>query len=88
MATAAAKTAQTLFVRNLPWTVSSLQLKEYFSAFGHVSSANVNFDKQNGMSRGYGFVSFSLNEGKEAVLQQKFHTLHGRAITIEPLKET
>lgn len=78
------KVAQTFFVRNLPWTVSSAQLKEYFSAFGHVSSANVSFDKQTGMSSGFGFVNFTLNEAVDAVLRQKFHKLHGRAITIEP----
>ncbi|KAG4069650.1 hypothetical protein HA402_014673 [Bradysia odoriphaga] len=83
----ATKIAQKLFVRNLPWTVSSVQLKEYFSGFGHVSSASVAWDKQTGMNRGYGFVSFSLNEVRDTVLQQKVHTLHGRAITLEPSNE-
>lgn len=83
----AAKVAQKVFVRNLPWTVGNVQLKEYFSGFGHVSSVQVAFDKQTGMSRGYGFVSFSYNEVREAVLRQNVHMLHGRAITLEPSSE-
>lgn len=72
-----------LFVRNLPWTVANRQLKEYFSAFGHVSTATVVFDKNSGMSRGYGFVQFSSKEAIEVVSKQKFHTLEGRVIGIE-----
>lgn len=75
--------AQKLFVRNLPWTVGNRQLKEYFSAFGHVSSAVVVFDKNTGMSRGYGFVNFSLSEAYEVATKQKIHTIDGRVIGVE-----
>lgn len=75
--------SQKFFVRNLPWTVGSRQLKEYFSAFGHVNSASVVFDKNTGMSRGYGFVNFSTKEAHEAMSKQKIHSLEGRIIGIE-----
>lgn len=78
-----AQQTQKLFVRNLPWTIGSLQLKEYFSGFGHVSSASVVFDKNTGMSRGYGFVSFSSKEAYDVVSKQKVHSLEGRVMGIE-----
>jgi len=73
----------TLHIRNLPWTIASRQMKEYFSEFGHVKTANVVFDKITGMSRGYGFVTFSSKEACESVLNKKIHSLEGRVLTIE-----
>lgn len=84
MSATAAQHAQKVFVRNLPWTIGSRQLKEYFSAFGHVSSASVVFDKTTGMSRGYGFVHFSSKEAPDAVAKQKIHSLEGRVLGIQP----
>jgi len=78
-----AQHTQKLFVRNLPWTIGSKQLKEYFSAFGHVSSASVVFDKNTGMSRGYGFVNFSSKEAYEVMSKHKIHSLEGRVLGIE-----
>lgn len=78
-----AQQAQTLFVRNLAWTIGSSQLKEYFSAFGHISSAGVVFDKNTGMSRGYGFVCFSSKEAYDVVSMQNIHSLEGRVMGIE-----
>lgn len=72
-----------LFVRNLPWTVGNRELKEYFSAFGHVGTASVSFDKNTGMSRGYGFVNFTKEETFDLVYKQKVHSLHGRKLGIE-----
>jgi len=74
---------QKLFVRNLPWTIASRQLKEYFSTFGHVALASVVFDKNTGMSRGYGFIMFSSKDAFKTALNQKIHSLEGRVITIE-----
>lgn len=72
-----------LFVRNLPWTIGNKQLEEYFTTFGHVRSAAVVFDKNSGISRGYGFVIFSFDEGVEKVFNHKVHSLEGRVLTIE-----
>jgi len=78
-----AQQVQKLFVRNLPWTIANRQLKEYFSTFGHVSSASVVFDKNTGMSRGYGFIMFASKEAHKTALNQKVHSLEGRVIVIE-----
>lgn len=78
-----AQHAQKMFVRNLPWTIGSRQLKEYFSKFGPINTATVVVDKNTGMSRGYGFVTFGSKETYEAATNQKIHSLEGRVIIME-----
>lgn len=76
------KQIQKMFVGNLPWTIGNNELKMYFSKYGHISSANVIFDKNNGMSKGYGFVTFSTHEGLN-MAQKPNHILEGRVLKIE-----
>lgn len=75
---------QKLFVANLPWTVGNKELKLYFSKYGHVSSASIVYDKNCGMSRGFGFVSYSNQSGFNAAVNQSVHALEGRALTVQP----
>lgn len=82
MATAG-KSAFRLFVSNLPWTANSQKLKNYFSKFGQINSANIVFDRKTGLSRGYGFVIFNNQIGFEAAKQAKKHIIDGSAINIE-----
>lgn len=78
-----AKHIQKLFVGNLSWTISNRELKQYFSKYGHVSSASVVFDKNSGISRGYGFVTFSSRNGYESASNTKHHSLEGRVLNIQ-----
>lgn len=77
-----AKVTQKLFVGNLPFTISSKELKQYFSKFGHVSTSSVIFDRQSGISRGYGFIVFSTKDGYLSATN-KLHHLEGRTLTIQ-----
>jgi len=45
-----------LYVGNLPWTFNNNQLSETFKKHGNVISAKVVTDKENGKSKGFGFV--------------------------------
>lgn len=73
-----------LFVSNLPWTISSNELKKYFTEFGHVTYANVVFDKDTGLSKGFGFVTFSTKGGIDSVLNKSSHSMEGNNLTIQP----
>lgn len=75
---------QKLFVANVPWTVGNRELKLYFSKFGHVANVSIVFDKQVGMSRGFGFVQFSNRSGYNAAVNQTVHALEGRAMIVQP----
>ncbi|WP_405227888.1 RNA recognition motif domain-containing protein [Lentisalinibacter sediminis] len=45
-----------IYVGNLAYSVTSDDLREVFSEYGEVSSANVIMDKFSGRSKGFGFV--------------------------------
>lgn len=82
MASKAGNFGYRLYVSNLPWTVANRQLKEYFSQFGHVAKAVVIFDKSNGMSKGYGFVTFSTGKSINAIQNKTTHLLEGHTLNI------
>lgn len=81
---AAVKQVQKLFIANLPWTIGNRELKLYFSKFGHVSSATVVYDKNSGVSRGYGFVAFSTRDGYSKATNKNVHSVEGRALNVQP----
>ncbi|CAN1803673.1 28 kDa ribonucleoprotein, chloroplastic [Linum perenne] len=60
--------AGTLFVGNLPLTVTSEELTEIFAEAGRVSGAEVCYGRETQKSRGFGFVSFETAEDAEAAL--------------------
>lgn len=55
-----------LFVGNLPYSMTSDELKAVFAKIGDVASANVVMDKNTNRSRGFGFV-----EMKDETLAKK-----------------
>lgn len=73
-----------LFVGNLPWTVSGRELRKYFSEFGNVISASVIFDRNTGISRGYGFVTLGNPSVYESIMNTKTHVLEGNTLAIRP----
>lgn len=83
MAGNAVRSLYKLYVGNLPWTVGHNELKKYFSKFGHVSAATVVFDKKTGLSKNYGFVTFSNREGLENATFQSAHKLEGNSLRIQ-----
>lgn len=82
--TTAARHFQKLFIANVPWTVGNRELKLFFSKYGHVSTASIVYDKNCGMSRGFGFVMFSNRNGYNAAVNQTVHALEGRVLIVQP----
>jgi len=80
---AARVAAQRVFVGNLPWTISKKELREYFSQFGHVAIASVVFNKDTGMSRGYGFVRFATRDGYIAATNKETHFIEGNSVVVQ-----
>lgn len=76
-----------LFVGNLPYSVNSDELREYFAQAGNVIDAVVIIDRNTGQSRGFGFVEFATE--KEALSAiQKFDgsSFAGRNIVVNKAK--
>lgn len=78
-----ARNVYKVYVGNIPWTVGHAELKQYFSKFGRVNSAVVVFNKETGLSRNYGFVTYSNQEGFENAITIANHKLEGGTLRVQ-----
>lgn len=73
---------KSLFVGNIPWTVTDADLQAKFAEFGNVISARVVTDKLSGKSRGFGFVDMEDADAEKAVAAMTGYKWGDREITI------
>ncbi|XP_036099110.1 SRA stem-loop-interacting RNA-binding protein, mitochondrial-like [Molossus molossus] len=71
------------FVRKIPWTASSSELREHLAQFGHVRKCAVPFDKETGFHRGMGWIQFSFSEELQNALQQDSHVIDGVKLHVQ-----
>lgn len=72
-----------IFVGNLPYGATDMDLRSAFEAFGTVSSASVILDKFTGKSRGFGFVEMpNREEATAAIAGLNEKDLKGRALRV------
>lgn len=80
---------QKIFVGNIPWSVSHLELKNFFNQFGRVEKASVIFDKSTGCSKGFGFVVYDQSESGPDPLKKiesiNSLVLEGHTLNIQPV---
>ncbi|NXG47317.1 SLIRP protein, partial [Psilopogon haemacephalus] len=69
-----------IFVTQVPWTVSSKEVKEYFSQFGSVQRCQLPFDKETGFHRRYCWLKFSTTQDVQNVFQKDSHILEGAKV--------
>ena len=75
--------ATRLFVGSLSWNTTDDQLRDFFSAAGTVSSANVIVDRETNRSKGFGFVEMSSDEeAQKAIASLNGKELDGRTIIV------
>ncbi|NXR37155.1 SLIRP protein, partial [Zosterops hypoxanthus] len=72
-----------IFVAEIPWTVSSKELKDYFSQFGSVQRCQLPFDRDTGFHRRYCWIKFSTPEDVQNVLQKDSHVLEGSKLALK-----
>jgi len=77
---------KSIFVGNLPWSVTDEDLKGKFSEFGNVISARVVNDKFSGKSRGFGFVDMDDADAEKAIAGLTGYKWGDREITINEAK--
>lgn len=82
----AARQVSKVFVGNLSWTTGHRELRKYFTDFGRVISAEVVFDKNSGLSKGFGFLQ--VPNGTLDKISQQNHVLEGRKIRVEKMTAT
>lgn len=72
-----------LFVGNLPFEVTAVDLRAAFAAYGPVSSADIPVDRGNGGSRGFGFIEMAKQAHALAAIQGlDGAALKGRTINV------
>ncbi|NXI39927.1 SLIRP protein, partial [Galbula dea] len=72
-----------IFVSEVPWTVSSKELKEYFAQFGSVQRCQLPFDRDTGFHRRYCWIKFSTPQDVQNVLQKDAHILEGAKLSLK-----
>ncbi|MBI4616178.1 MAG: RNA-binding protein [Planctomycetes bacterium] len=77
-----------LFVGGLSYSTTADGLKEAFEKYGAVSEATVVTDRETGRSRGFGFVSFEVDdEARKARDAMNGASLDGRTIKVDEAQE-
>jgi RNA recognition motif-containing protein len=72
-----------IYVGNLKYQVTDEQLREMFSEFGDVASADVIKDKFSGQSKGFGFVDMPNDAEAGDAIQALNDSMHdGRKLTV------
>jgi cold-inducible RNA-binding protein len=74
-----------LYVGNLAFSTTSDDLRELFSQYGNVTSANVIADRDTDRSRGFGFVEMA-DGGDQAIEALNGADLQGRTLTVNEAK--
>lgn len=72
-----------LYVANLDFQMTDVELEALFTATGTVESASIVTDRETGRSRGFGFVQMSSqDEGQQAISQMNGKDVNGRALVV------
>jgi len=77
-----------LYVGNLSFGTTELELREVFSQYGTVAETKIVTERETGRPRGFAFVEMgSDGEAKEAIDQLNGRELGGRALTVNEAQE-
>lgn len=72
-----------LYVGNLPFSSTALELQGLFAQAGGVAAIDLVFDKLTGRSRGFAFVTMATPEDARAAIDKLHgHALDGRSLTV------
>ncbi len=72
-----------LFVGNLSFDTTELDLQDLFAAAGPVTEVNIVTDRTTGRPRGFAFVTMATAEGAQAAIQQLGgKNVNGRDLTV------
>jgi RNA recognition motif-containing protein len=77
-----------LYVGNLPYSVTELDLRELFSGLGTVTDAKIITDRETGRPRGFGFVEMSSDdEARKAIEELNGRDVQGRQVAVKEAED-
>lgn len=68
----------------LPHGVTDDEIKQFFSRYGAVKEFKMMYDENKKRPRGFGFITFELEESANQVLQEHFIAFNGKQIEVKP----
>jgi len=72
----------TLYVGNLPWSLTEEELADAFAGCAPVEAARIITDRETGKSRGFGFVEVSEADAPKAIETMNGYELKGRKLIV------
>ncbi|XP_010045184.2 small RNA-binding protein 11, chloroplastic [Eucalyptus grandis] len=76
--------ASTLFVKGIAFDTTEGKLAEAFSKFGQVEGAKIIMDKVKNRSKGFGYVTFAVEEdARKALTDMNGKLLDGRVVFVD-----
>ena len=76
-----------IYVGNLPFTLSSRELRELFEEHGEVAFAKIVRERETKRSKGFGFIEMvNDKEGQKAIESLNGYSLKGREIIVNQAK--
>ncbi len=71
-----------IYVGNLPYTMSEDDLRDLFSEFGEVTGAKLIIDHETGRPRGFGFVEMDKDGARTAIRAINGNEIGGRTLRV------
>ena len=72
-----------LFVGNLPYDATEVEIREHFSSVGNLSYVSIPLDRETGKKRGFAFVEFAdAEQAQEAIRQFNNQPFKGRPLAV------
>nr|XP_010907705.1 heterogeneous nuclear ribonucleoprotein 1 isoform X1 [Elaeis guineensis]XP_019702544.1 heterogeneous nuclear ribonucleoprotein 1 isoform X1 [Elaeis guineensis] len=72
-----------IFVGGLPSNITESDFKMYFEQFGNITDVVVMYDHNTQRPRGFGFVTYDLEDAVDKVLLKTFHELNGKMVEVK-----
>ncbi|PKA55058.1 Heterogeneous nuclear ribonucleoprotein 1 [Apostasia shenzhenica] len=72
-----------IFVGGLPPTLSEMEFRQYFEAYGTVTDVVVMYDQNTQRPRGFGFISFDSEDSVDRVVERHFHDVGGKSVEVK-----
>jgi RNA recognition motif-containing protein len=76
-----------IYVGNLPFTATDVEIRTLFSAHGTVESVVLPVDRETGRPRGFGFVEMSTSDASRAIQNLNGVDMGGRPLKINEAQD-
>ena len=77
-----------IYVGNVPYAATETDLEELFGEYGQVANATIIRDRDDGRSKGFGFVEMENQEdGERAIVALDGQEMMGRRLKVNPARE-